>query len=117
MSIQLATEVAYDTARKEFYKHRLRQDVEREVAQEEALHYGAYFEPNQAEKALHREDEAYEAWKVWALEKTEMSRHQLATAFSESGFVEDDEPIYPTASVPELAAGEETEDVVGPPPT
>jgi small subunit ribosomal protein S23 len=105
---QLATELAYDQARKEFYKIRLRQDIEREVAKEEAIHYGSHFIADKNERALHIEDEAYENWKTWAMEKTEVTRVQLATAFSESGFVDESEDaVVEAEALPEPAAGEE----------
>jgi hypothetical protein len=112
--VNLATELAYDQARKEFYRLRLRQDIEREVAKEEALHYGSYFLPSTAQRAMYREDEAYETWKKGALEKAEMSKHQMATAYSESGFVDEEAELEETevdAGVkPQIASGEEMEE-------
>ena len=57
---------AYDTARKEFYEHRLMEDVERRVAREEALHTGANFGPSAMEIGMKLEKEEYERWKAWA---------------------------------------------------
>jgi small subunit ribosomal protein S23 len=71
-------ERAYDKARKEFYELRLQQDVERQVAKEEALHYGAYFDIGAIERSLEKEDAAYEDWKKWALSEVEKDRHKQA---------------------------------------
>ena len=57
---------AYDQARKEFYALRLREDVERRVAKEEALATGAYFGKTNLEVGMELEDQEYERWKAWA---------------------------------------------------
>lgn len=62
-------EQAYDKARKEFYKLRLEQDAERQVAKEEALHYFASFEKSEIERSIPFEDDAYEEWKNYALKE------------------------------------------------
>ncbi|KAL4927170.1 mitochondrial 37S ribosomal protein mS23 [Aspergillus undulatus] len=61
--------VAYDIARREFYRLRLQEDIERRVAAEEAEATGANFGPTQLEIGMELESRVYENWKQWA--KTE----------------------------------------------
>lgn len=79
---QTIEERAYDQARKEFYALRLKQDVERQIAREEATHYGSYFEPTANEKSLKFEDDAIEDWKEWALKDIEAVNHKNASMIS-----------------------------------
>lgn len=60
---------AYDIARREFYKLRLQEDIERRVAAEEAEATGANFGPSYLEIGMDLENQQYEKWKAWA--KTE----------------------------------------------
>lgn len=62
---------AYDTARREFYKLRQAEQIERRVAQEEARHVGAYFGKTRSEVGMLLEDHEFENWKVWAGKETE----------------------------------------------
>lgn len=72
--------VAYDIARREFYKLRLREDIARRVAAEEAESVGAIFGPRQLEVGMELEDQEYERWRAWA--KTEaQSLDQRSAAF------------------------------------
>lgn len=57
---------AYDIARKEFYKLRHQEDIERRVAQEEARATGAYFAPSLLEVGMELENQEYERWKEWS---------------------------------------------------
>ncbi|KAK3297845.1 37S ribosomal protein S25, mitochondrial [Chaetomium fimeti] len=57
---------AYDVARKEFYKLRQQEEIERRIAVEEARMYGAYFGKNNLQVGMDLEDAAYEVWKSWA---------------------------------------------------
>ena len=66
MGLGMPKAAAYDQARKEFYEHRHREDVERMVAKEEALHVGAYFGKSALEIGMELEDKAFEDWKEWA---------------------------------------------------
>ena len=56
---------AYDQARREFYRARARQDVERYVAKEEALSTGAYFGKSPIQIGAELEDQAVERYKSW----------------------------------------------------
>ncbi|GAD93216.1 mitochondrial 37S ribosomal protein RSM25 [Paecilomyces variotii No. 5] len=71
---------AYDIARREFYQLRLREDIERRVAAEEAEATGAEFGPTKLEIGMELENQEYERWKAWA--KTEAQvQDQRAAAF------------------------------------
>ncbi|OQD73858.1 hypothetical protein PENDEC_c013G02350 [Penicillium decumbens] len=65
----ISKSAAYDIARREFYKLRLREDIERRVAAEEAEATGAKFGPSYLEIGMELENQQYEKWKAWA--KTE----------------------------------------------
>ncbi|KAH8697193.1 37S ribosomal protein Rsm25 [Talaromyces proteolyticus] len=57
---------AYDIARREFYRLRLKQEIEQRVAAEEAEATGAIFGPRMLEVSMKLEDKVYENWKTWA---------------------------------------------------
>ncbi|KAJ8242767.1 hypothetical protein LV156_000377 [Aspergillus fumigatus] len=57
---------AYDIARREFYRLRLQEDIERRVAAEEAEATGATFGPSLLEVGMELENQEYERWKAWA---------------------------------------------------
>ena len=79
---------AYDRARKEFYQVRREQEIERRIAKEEALHYGAYFGKSTLEVSEELEDEVWEKWKEKAvahLEQLQVQRQQTVTYTSDEG--------------------------------
>jgi small subunit ribosomal protein S23 len=57
---------AYDIARREFYRLRLQEDIQRRVAAEEAEATGANFGPSYLEIGMNLENQQYEKWKAWA---------------------------------------------------
>lgn len=57
---------AYDVARREFYRLRQLEEVEKRVALEEARYVGAYFGKNRLEVGMQLEDLEFEKWKAWA---------------------------------------------------
>ncbi|KAI9688543.1 MAG: mitochondrial ribosomal small subunit component [Bathelium mastoideum] len=75
----LTRERCYDLARKEFYAHRHRADVERKVAAEEARAVGAYFTVSPNDIAMQLEDQKYDDWKAWAVREVEKSKQQQVT--------------------------------------
>lgn len=84
---------AYDQARKEFYQLRLDQDVEREVAKEEAQHLGTHEEElfiynnigqSQIERNLKLEDDALEDWRNWAIKDIQDQKNKAASMFAGS---------------------------------
>ncbi len=62
----LSKQRAYDIARKEFYKLRQQEEIQRRIAVEEARMYGAYFGKTNLQVATGIEDRMYEKWKKWA---------------------------------------------------
>lgn len=57
---------SYDIARREFYKLRLKEDIQRRVAAEEAQATGANFGPSYLEIGMELENAQHEKWKSWA---------------------------------------------------
>jgi small subunit ribosomal protein S23 len=57
---------AYDSARRELYGLRHKEEVEKRVAQEEARMVGAYFGRSQLQVGRELENMEYEKWKRWA---------------------------------------------------
>lgn len=72
---------AYDVARKEFYAHRLREDIERRVAAEEAEAVGADFGKSINQRSIEIEDKMYDDWERWS-RQTVMENMQRNAAFS-----------------------------------
>ena len=71
---------AYDQARQEFYDARLREDVERRVAKEEAMACGAYFGKSTLQIGMELEDKEFERWKAWATKQYEVIEQQQIAA-------------------------------------
>lgn len=61
---------AYDVTRREFYRLRQEEEVEKRVALEEARHVGAYFGKTRLDVGMHLENREFENWKVWAGKET-----------------------------------------------
>ena len=59
-------QTAYDMTRREFYRLRQEEEIERRVAQEEARYVGAYFGKTRLDVGTMLEDSEYENWKIWA---------------------------------------------------
>ncbi|CAK7272747.1 mitochondrial ribosomal small subunit component [Sporothrix epigloea] len=80
----LSKDQAYDVARREFYKLRHLEEVEKRVAQEEARMVGAYFDKSPLQIGMELEDKMYESWKSWAANETakfEAMRSKAYTSF------------------------------------
>lgn len=69
---------AYDVTRREFYRMRQEEQIERRLAKEEALHVGAYFGKSRLDVGMLLEDNEYESWKVWA--GKEAQKREMAEA-------------------------------------
>lgn len=77
-------ESAYDEVRREFYRLRQEEEVERRIAQEEARMVGAYFGKSALQVGMQLEDKEFERWKKWAQDETmkiEAERSQAYTSF------------------------------------
>jgi len=73
---------AYDQARREFYEERLKEDVERRVAKEEAMATGAYFGKSMLQIGMELEDKEYERWKQWALQEITEANQRQASVYT-----------------------------------
>lgn len=80
---------AYDIARREFYRLRLREEIERRVAVEEAQAYGAEFGPFRVDIGMQLEGVEFERWKKWATEQAEGQRALDAVGTFEGESAED----------------------------
>ncbi|KAK9473843.1 mitochondrial 37S ribosomal protein mS23 [Dipodascopsis tothii] len=69
---QLTTDAAYTKARYEFYRLRMRQEIEDRVAEEEAAMFGAVFFPRQLDVGIKLEDAQLASWREQALEATRL---------------------------------------------
>lgn len=76
---------AYDAARREFYRLRQEEDVERRIAAEEARAVGAYFGKGFLQVGLELEDREFESWKKWAGKQIEMVRTEQTSAYTSFG--------------------------------
>ena len=82
----MTKEQAYDDARREFYRLRHEEEVERRIAQEEARMVGAYFGKNTLQFGVDLENKNHEDWKQYALEqitKLEALRSEAYISFGE----------------------------------
>ncbi|KAI1869481.1 hypothetical protein JX265_006571 [Neoarthrinium moseri] len=83
----MTQEEAYDLTRKEFYRLRQEEDIERRVAVEEARMVGSYFGQSYLQVGMHLEDLEHERWKKWALSEMTKIRGEQQEAYS--GTVDD----------------------------
>ncbi|KAH6977273.1 mitochondrial ribosomal protein S25-domain-containing protein [Ilyonectria sp. MPI-CAGE-AT-0026] len=98
---------AYDVTRREFYRIRQEEEIEKRVAVEEARHVGAYFGKTRIDVAHHLEDREFENWKVWAgkeTEKQEALRNSEVESFGEEEDAEVEVEAAPEAAVAEAKA-------------
>ncbi|KAL1302150.1 hypothetical protein AAFC00_002583 [Neodothiora populina] len=95
---------AYDTARKEFYAVRHKQDIQRRVAREEALFVGAEFGPNALEVGMALEDQKFEEWKVWAVKEIAQQKQLSGSAYAGNLAEEEDTSSAPIASSGDVVA-------------
>ncbi|KAJ5812194.1 hypothetical protein N7474_008495 [Penicillium riverlandense] len=69
---------AYDQARQEFYRLRLKEDIERRVAAEEAEATGAIFGPRHLDMGMEGENQQFERWKKWAQREAQIIEQRKA---------------------------------------
>ncbi|KAI5306496.1 hypothetical protein KEM56_000617 [Ascosphaera pollenicola] len=86
----ISENTAYDIARNEFYKARLKEELERSVAHEEALSTGAYFGPRMLEVGSKLEDKAFDRWKEWAEQELMLQEARLAAFAGDPGLGDED---------------------------
>ncbi|SCV00883.1 LAME_0G12618g1_1 [Lachancea meyersii CBS 8951] len=63
---------AYDQARFEFYRLRIQEEIQTQVAQEEAEMFGTVFGPSAIEFGLQKEQKIIEIWKQKAIDQSEL---------------------------------------------
>lgn len=90
---------AYDIARGEFYNLRMREDVERRVALEEAMAVGATFGKSYMDIGIEMEEKALEAWRKSAT--ADILKRKQRSAFTISEFVEEEKEAAVAAVVEE----------------
>lgn len=90
---------AYDIARREFYRLRLQEDIERRVAAEEAEATGAEFGPKMLDLGMELENQEFERWKDWAKLEAQVMNQRAAsfTGAPESAESEDAAALEDTA--------------------
>ncbi|KPM45670.1 hypothetical protein AK830_g998 [Neonectria ditissima] len=93
---------AYDMTRREFYRIRQEEQIEKRVAIEEARHVGAYFGKTRIDVAHHLEDREFENWKIWAGKETEKQEARRNTEVESFG-VEEEDPEVEAEAAPEAA--------------
>ena len=84
---------AYDQARKEFYALRLQEEVEAQVAKEEAVHTGAYFGKSALQVGMELENVQMDKFRTWA-EKEAIDTERRAAAYAgfEAEHASEEEP-------------------------
>ncbi|KAJ4261689.1 mitochondrial ribosomal small subunit component [Fusarium torreyae] len=87
---KLSKRKAYDQTRREFYRLRQEEEIEKRVALEEAKHVGAYFGKSRIDVAQDLEDREFETWKVWAGKETERQESQRNSDVESFGLEEDE---------------------------
>ncbi|VVT58632.1 mitochondrial 37S ribosomal protein mS23 [Magnusiomyces paraingens] len=70
---------AYDKARLEYYRLRIRQDTRTQVAMEEATMFGAVFGKSELQKGFEKEEQYIEKWNKEAVEETKIRMARMAT--------------------------------------
>lgn len=70
---------AYDIARREFYRLRLQEDIERRIAAEEAEATGAQFGPTMLEVGMELENQQYNQWQDWAKHEAQVLNQRSAS--------------------------------------
>src|SRR5947207_886264 len=76
----LSIKKAYSKARKEFYRLRIREDIERQIAIEEAESVGAYFGKTNIEIGLELESQVLSSWKEQATREVTERKQRIAAA-------------------------------------
>jgi small subunit ribosomal protein S23 len=94
---------AYDTVRREFYRLRQQEEVEKRIAIEEARYVGAYFGKTRLDIGMQLEDQEYENWKIWAGKET-ANREARASSDIETFGLEEEEGAAETAEAQPVTA-------------
>lgn len=101
---KLSQNEAYDITRREFYRLRQEEEIEKRVALEEAKHVGAYFGLNRIDVGHILEDQQFENWKVWAGKETAKAEARKNSEIEEFTIEEADNAAAPEVDAVEEAA-------------
>ncbi|KAF5637511.1 mitochondrial ribosomal small subunit [Fusarium sp. NRRL 25303] len=100
---KLSEKKAYDITRREFYRLRQEEEIEKRVALEEAKHVGAYFGKSRIDVSHQLEDREFENWKIWAGKETERQEASRNSEIEDFGLEEVEEDIADDAEPEEKA--------------
>ncbi|KAF5973085.1 ribosomal S25 mitochondrial [Fusarium coicis] len=98
---------AYDITRREFYRLRQEEEIEKRVALEEAKHVGAYFGKSRIDVSHHLEDREFENWKIWAGKETERQEASRNSEIEDFGLEDVEEDVAEDAEPEEKAEAAE----------
>ncbi|EWY80546.1 hypothetical protein FOYG_16506 [Fusarium oxysporum NRRL 32931] len=90
---KLGMQKAYDITRREFYRLRQEEEIERRVALEEAKHVGAYFGKSRIDVSHTLEDREFENWKIWAGKETERQEASRNSEIEDFGLEDVEEDV------------------------
>lgn len=94
----MGRKVAYDQVRREFYRLRQEEEIEKRVAVEEAKYVGAYFGKSRLDVSMLLENHEYENWKVWAGKQAE-KREALGSSENEAEDVDGEAAAEPAKPI------------------
>ncbi|KAK5997711.1 Small ribosomal subunit protein mS23 [Cladobotryum mycophilum] len=95
---------AYDVARREFYRLRQAEEIEKRVAIEEARYVGAYFGKSRLDIGMQLEDQEFENWKIWAGKETANREARANSEIETFGLEEEVEVLEEVEATPAPAA-------------
>lgn len=84
---------AYDQVRREFYRLRQEEQIERRIAEEEARYVGAYFGKTRNEIGMQLEDSEFENWKIWAGKQNQEAQLKLSQESAQDSYDDDASPL------------------------
>ncbi|QPC76156.1 hypothetical protein HYE68_006908 [Fusarium pseudograminearum] len=96
---------AYDHVRRQFYRLRQEEQIEKRVAEEEARYVGAYFGQTRIDVSHGLEDREFENWKLWAGKETERQEQNRNGEIDDFGLEDEAEEVIEDAeAAPEVKA-------------
>lgn len=100
--VKMSKRKAYDIARREFYRLRQEEEVEKRIAVEEARYVGAYFGKTRLDVGMQLEDQEYENWKIWAGKETANREARASSEIETFGLEEEEDAALETAEAQPL---------------
>ncbi|KAF3907336.1 hypothetical protein ABW20_dc0105908 [Dactylellina cionopaga] len=96
----LFKKAAYDLARREFYRLRMRSDIERRIAIEEARSVGAFFGKTHLQVGLELEGRVLAAWRIKAQEAVARKQQRIEAIVGPNNASPDDDIVDEEATLP-----------------